>query len=783
MAKARNFRDDWIQKFGTWLEKRDSQAWCKLCSVPLAVTNGVAAINQHVKTAKHKSKVGKGTQAAMESFFVKKEAQSEDVWSVKDLSVKAEIVTALWFCAGNTSFLNADGLVPWFQCIFPDSAIAQNMTLGPNKMSYLISDGLGPYFAAQTVGEIKRSKAYFTLHFDETMNAQVKKQMDVLVRFWCEGKGEVQVRYLSSIMFGHAKAVDVVAELMALLDRHSIPLEQLLSLGMDGPNVNKSIQAKIDKVKRENGLPPLVMCPKSCLLHTCHNSFVKGMKEFGLESENLANQIFYFFKRSPTRRHDLLDIQEALGLDENMAIRHLPSRWLTLVPALERIIKMKGSLVGVFKELLKTDKDVAQDKESKVQVMLISLQSRKLELQMEFLVSVKPLFDEFLTRFQMEEPMIHKLYPACAKLLKVAMSRMLRSDVYNSVEGRNLLNIDVDDVTLYLEDKDFVTVQGKRVQEALGRLTDGHRGPILGMRSFYKAAIKALQKNLPLDSDLLSALTCFDPQNQKSLGSLVHCKVVAQAMPCITEADDRSIGDEWVKFQQVDIPEKDRNMRVDHFWQQIFEKGDACQDAFQVLPKLVKSALSLCHSNADVERSLSVNKRVLTKERTGLRTETLIGIRHSKSAIARYGDVTKVPVTRDLLQAAQRAWGVYAAKLREEKDKKMLKEKQAAAKEEKKAKKRHAKERYNDLMKELEGLNEEGDKVKEQLDRTMQSIREETAKITGAKGDVIQIAAAAHQLEFWNKQQTELSAKIAEIGKKRKEKEEEKDALAKKSKL
>ena len=197
----------------------------------------------------------------------------------------------------------------------------------------------------------------------------------------------------------------------------------------------------------------------------------------------------------------------------------------------------------------------------------------------------------------------------------------------------------------------------------------------------------------------------------------------------------------------------------------------------------MKSALSLCHSNADVERSLSVNKRVLTKERTGLKTETLIGIRHTKSAIARYGDVTKVPVTRDLLQAAQRAWGVYAAKLREEKEEKKLKEKQAAAKEEKKAKKRQAEERYNDVMKELAGLNEEADKLQEHLDRTMQSIWEETAKITGAKGDAIQIAAAVHQLEFWKKQQTELSTKIAEIGQKRKQKDEEKDALAKKSKL
>ena len=197
----------------------------------------------------------------------------------------------------------------------------------------------------------------------------------------------------------------------------------------------------------------MVMCPKSCLLHTCHNSFVKGLKEFGLESEELANDIYYFFRRSPTRRQDLIDIQQHLGLDEKMAMRHLPSRWLTLVPALERTIEMKASLVAVLKDLVKTDKNLEND--SKVQVILKSLQSRRLEAQMEFLVSVKPLFDEFLTRFQKEEPMIHKLYPGCEKLLKVAMSRMLKSEVYQSVEGRNLLHIDLDDVSLYLEREGF----------------------------------------------------------------------------------------------------------------------------------------------------------------------------------------------------------------------------------------------------------------------------------------------------------------------------------------
>ncbi len=440
---------------------------------------------------------------------------------------------------------------------------------------------------------------------------------------------------------------------------------------------------------------------------------------------------------------------------------------------------MKGSLVTVLKDMVKSDKDIAQDNESKVQVILRSLQSRRLDVQMEFLVNVKPLFDEFLTRFQKEEPMIHKLCPGCEKLLRVAMGRLLKSEVYQSVEGRNLLHIDLDDVSLYLEEKEFVKVQGTRVQQALEKLTEGQRKSILGMKCFYKAAIKELWKKLPLDSELLCALTCLDPKNQKSSNSLLHCKVVSQALPCVTEKDDTRIGDEWVRFQELDITEEDSTMRVDHFWKSIFDRGDVCGDAFEVLPKLVRCALLLSHSNTDVERSLSVNKRVLTKEKTALSTETLIRIRHVKAAIAHYGDVTKVLVTRELLQAAQGAYAVYAAKLRAERDQRRSKEKEEMEKKEKEARKRQAEGRYNDLLEELQDLNNEADNVKEHLAMTIDSVKKETANITAAKGNEWQIAAAAHQLEFWGKHQAKLSTKLDEIDKKRREKEAEKDGLIK----
>ena len=104
MAKPRVFKDEWISRFGPWLEKKDNQGWCTLCSVPLTTKDmGVTAITQHIKTAKHMKNVDSGekkTQPKLGQFFVKTEAQSHDVWTVKDLTAKAEIVAAMWFVQG-----------------------------------------------------------------------------------------------------------------------------------------------------------------------------------------------------------------------------------------------------------------------------------------------------------------------------------------------------------------------------------------------------------------------------------------------------------------------------------------------------------------------------------------------------------------------------------------------------------------------------------------------------------------------------------------------------------
>lgn len=65
---------------------------------------------------------------------------------------------------------------------------SQEFTLCRTKASYVMSDGIQPLVVKMLVDDLCKSEAAITLMFDETTTVQVKKQMDILVRYWSESE-------------------------------------------------------------------------------------------------------------------------------------------------------------------------------------------------------------------------------------------------------------------------------------------------------------------------------------------------------------------------------------------------------------------------------------------------------------------------------------------------------------------------------------------------------------------------------------------------------------------
>ena len=91
-------------------------------------------------------------------------------------------------------------------------------------------------------------------------------------------------------MLGHAKADTVVHKMLKTLEKLALPLKLVLSLGMDGPNVNKLILGKLDEKKKEKCFKPLARYPVSCLIHVCHNNFCRWVKQYSNNAERAMHE-------------------------------------------------------------------------------------------------------------------------------------------------------------------------------------------------------------------------------------------------------------------------------------------------------------------------------------------------------------------------------------------------------------------------------------------------------------------------------------------------------------
>ena len=87
--------------------------------------------------------------------------------------------------------------------------------------------------------------------------------------------------------------------------------------------------------------------------------------------------------------------------------------------------------------------------------------------------------------------------------------------------------------------------------------------------------------------------------------------------------------------------------RVDNYWAKVFGIQTATGDnKFNLLARVVKSALCSHQENAYVERSHSDNKNTVTDERNRLSELTINGLRLAKDFVhAHDGEMSKVMIT------------------------------------------------------------------------------------------------------------------------------------------
>ena len=141
----------------------------------------------------------------------------------------------------------------------------------------------------------------------------------------------------AQVLWAKQQVMTHIGRLCQPLSRISCHLK-LITLGSDGPNVNKSIWNKFNADKKkfiETGM----LNVGTCNIHIIHNAFLKGLQVFGEESFDFVILMHSFFDGLPACCEDYQKCQIKWEYQRMLFIKHVPSHWLMIGRALARIMQ------------------------------------------------------------------------------------------------------------------------------------------------------------------------------------------------------------------------------------------------------------------------------------------------------------------------------------------------------------------------------------------------------------------------------------------------------------
>ena len=459
MSKKTKYNKSWQDSFD-WVSqvKEDYHAArCNICNKVFSIgSGGVSDLKQHSKTAKHTKNAAlmKGQSAfRSNSFKLQGGTSKPTLLTDKEQVLNAEIIEAIHSVDSNQSFSASNGSGKRYKKMFP-CEVAANFSLQETKMKYTIQFGIAPYVKDQLVQDI--SNKPFVFKFDETTTSQVKKQYDAYITYMSYRYQKIVTSYCGSLFVGHCTASDLKNHFHEFIRKLGLKTPYLLSLGMDGPNVNKSFAEKLS-VELKSVDNTSYIDVGSCSLHACNNAFAEALKTLKetINLDQIAIDLHFFFKHSATRREDYVSVSSITDVTSQFVLKHCQSRWLSLDRVLVRIVEQFKNLKEYFLVKLPslpgfTGKNGIRETD-RYQRVRKALTDPKTKIYMSFIINLAQNFKDFILPLQSVEPKIHLLYDKSTKLISDVALRFIDKEKIFNANGKLLPK---DDLLQVIKDKE-----------------------------------------------------------------------------------------------------------------------------------------------------------------------------------------------------------------------------------------------------------------------------------------------------------------------------------------
>ncbi|KAL3063671.1 hypothetical protein OYC64_000077 [Pagothenia borchgrevinki] len=591
--------------------------------------------------------------------------------------------------------------------MFPDSDIAKTFTCGDDKTAYITKFGLAPHIKRDLVSKINNGP--FVLMFDESLNQTTKnKQLDLHVRFWEEE--QVHSRYLGSQFMGHATAKDLLEQVKECVDQ--LELRSLVSISMDGPNVNWKFFELLQREHAEQYGGAQLVVVGSCGLHTMHNAFKCGFTMWQLDK--LLRAMHTLFHNVPARREDYSTVTKSTVFP----LSFCGHRWVENLPVVERALAVWPSLLQ-YMDAVRTKK-LPNPGTASFDTIAAALKDPLILAKLQYYMALARTFNPFLKKYQTDEPVMPFLGKDLAELTKSLLRRFIKRELLQDITTLQLTRLDVADKNNWLHPQDIDIGLGA---ESILKSTKGVELTVLEFRrdcmQGLSNIVRKVQEKSPLKYPTVRQMACLDPsvmyrdpdrckrqikclvqrflQDKQLTGGVSAGDVILQQFDAFLSLESRS--EEFLSFQPM-------QKRLDIFLRDFLGK------TYPELWAFCQKLLILSHGQASVERGFSVNKEV---EACNMQQDTFVAQRLVCDYVTLHGGVTKVPLTRQLLNSVSSARSRYRIHLDQERRKK---ESEAQGRK-RKAEEDHLEElkrRKKSILEVSEGLARDADRFAEEAE-------------------------------------------------------------------
>lgn len=565
--------------------KEPWDAKCVICDQIISIANkGKADLEKHLNTEKHKMKIRSTASTSRIDIFMESNANLN-----LQRSVRATEATLVYHTVKHhESFNSLDCTAPLCKSIYPDSKIAKDVTCSRSKAEAILKNVLGPFAQENMLKEVSKIR-YLSVSTDSSNHGAIKL-FPVLIQYFNPEKGGIQVKLLELQALPNETAETISTYIHTILTDKNL-LDKLIAFSADNTNTNfggrersgtNSVYSRLKSATQNDD-----MVGVGCIAHIFSNSVHHAIESLPICVDSIVMQMHNHFASFTVRTEALKKVCSELEIDFKRMLSHSKTRWLSLYPAIERILQMYEPLKSYFLSL-----------SYPARTLQMFFENDFSECYLWLLHSFMSIYQSRIKHTETADISVNEVIDQCSQVVENINERL---------------------------EQNFCPM---KVTEILRRLSEARRDEVedfkQNMRRMYNIAKDYLNS---WTSEFCTDLKHFQWMTLANIPSWEQgAKTIDTLSRKNVQLNDNKFFDQWqnfIKFLKQHEDDSDFKKLLAHQKWTSYFKSFNNEEFYSELLKLAEYYFAIPGHNANVERVFSLINAQWTKERSRLQTDTI----------------------------------------------------------------------------------------------------------------------------------------------------------------